>query len=404
MAFLCQPYLLSMNPENEMNVVWISKEKMQGFLEYGNDESLGNRIFAECYEITGLRAPKPDGTYGETPEEHEFVSVYQYIAKIEGLKAEEKIFYRCFLNGEATKLYDFHTAVKKGSDFTFAQISDLQGLSNCYDTVYKSGCKHPDFLLFSGDATYISWRLDQWFDTGEDWQEPLTKKTAFFPCMQQENGARLMQYAPLFFCPGNHELDDLRVYSKKEFGIKDENWNWSIFRQIFRPLYPDSDTTLTGRRWYSAVYGDMQIFALNINRFCCWHNWEFPGWRVYDSIDPNGPQVTWLKNELCKSEAKFKWVIQHFHFLNKGGDVQFNFCDPVIDENGNATYPFDHAADLMDLYSENGVNAVTYGHSHVYERYYRKSTHYIEAAYMSVCFRHGGEPVPRHGCRRCCHL
>ena len=45
----------------------------------------------------------------------------------------------------------------------------------------------------------------------------------------------------------------------------------------------------------------------------------------------------------------------------------------------------------MDLYSSYGVNAVSFGHSHVYERYFRKSTHYIEAAFLSVCFHDGSE-------------
>lgn len=397
MNFLSKPYLLTMNPANEMNIIWIQKEKISGVVEFGFTEELGQVISAECYEITGLRSPNEDGNYGSDPQEHKEISVWQYIAKITGLNENQRIFYRCKSGGEATKIYDFHTAVKKGEAFKFAQVSDLQGLGECYKTVYKIGCTHPDFILYSGDATYVSWRIDSWFDTGEDWQSEESKKTAFFPAMQQEDGARLMQYAPLFFCPGNHELDDIRVYHKKEFAEKPENWNWNIFRQIFRPLYPDADTTLTGRRWYSVDYGDMHIISLNINRFCCWAPSEYPGWRVYDSISPDGPQVTWLKEDLRRDNSKFKWVIQHFHFLNKGGDVQFNFCDPVINENGVATYPFDHAGDLMDLYSENGVNAVTYGHSHVYERYYRKTTHYIEAAYLSVCFRRGGEPFHPSG-------
>lgn len=392
MSFLSQPYLLTNNPQNEMYVLWISKTKGEGILEYGALGHLANKINAQCYEITGLLAPKEDGTYSPDPAEHKPVSVWQFIAKIDGLKPDQKIFYRVKINEEATKIYDFHTAPEKGENFRFAQLSDLQGLGECYKAVHKIGCTHPDFMLYSGDATYTSWRIDSWFDTGEDWQSEESKKTAFFPCMQQENGARLMQYAPLFFCPGNHELDDIRCYIIKELGEKAENWSWHIFRQFFRPLYPDTDTTVTGQRWYSADYGDLHIISLNINRFCCWDSLEYPGWRVYDSIAPDSPQITWLKRDLEKNNSKFKWVIQHFHFLNKGADVQFNFCDPVIDEKRNVTYPYDHAGDLMDLYSDYGVNAVTYGHSHVYERYYRKSTHYIEAAYLSVCFRNGGEP------------
>lgn len=391
MAFYTQPYLLSLDASKEMNILWIQKDKTEGFVEFGKDEKLGTVIKAECFEVTGLRAPKADGTYGETPDEHEKVSVWQYIVKIENLTAGERIYYRCYNENETTKIYDFHTAPQKGEYYKFAQLSDLQGLENCNDTVYKIGCTHPDFILYSGDATYISWRLDQWFDMGEPYQNEQTKLKAFFPCMQQENGARLMQYAPLFFCPGNHELDDLRCYATVEFGSVDENWNWSIFMQIFRPFYPDKDTTLSGCRWYSAEYSDMHIVSLSINRLCFWPYYQAPGWRLYDSIAPDSPQITWLKKDLAQNKSTFTWAIQHFHILNKGWDVQFNLCAPELDGKGGAIYPHDHGGDLMDLYSENGVNAVTFGHSHVYERYFRKATHFIEAAYLSICFRGGDE-------------
>ena len=55
---------------------------------------------------------------------------------------------------------------------------------------------------------------------------------------------------------------------------------------------------------------------------------------------------------------------------------------------------------LMDIFRQGGVNGVSYGHSHVYERYFEKDVHYIEAAYLSVCYRepnaglHPGGYVP----------
>lgn len=379
-----------------MNILWIQKEKTSGSVEFGNNEKLGHFIQAECYEIKGLRAPV-NNKYEDAPEDHPEISVWQYIATIKNLSPGETVYYRCFNEFESTDTYFFHTAPEKGQNFSFIQLSDLQGLGQCYDTVYKAGTLNPDFILYSGDATYVSWRLDQWFDVGESWQDEDTRKKAFFPCMQQENGAKLLQYAPIFFCPGNHELDDIRCYSNKELASVDENWNWSIFMQIFRPFYPQEDTTLTGTRWFSADYADMHIISLNINRLSLWKETEAPGWRLYDSIDPEGPQMQWLKKDLENTDSKFKWVIQHFHILNKGHDVQFNLCAPVADKNGDMTYPNDHGSILMDLYSEQGVNAVTFGHSHVYERYFRKSTHYIEAAYLSVCFRRGGEPFHPSG-------
>lgn len=386
MNFLCKPYLLTLNPSSEMNIVWIQKTKTAGFVEYGENDCLQNRVQAECHEIKGLRAPLPLGEYGKNPHDHEEVSVWQYIAKIEKLAPGQRVYYRCCNDLENTKIYDFHTAPENG-DYRFAQLCDLQGLAGCNETVHKIGCTHPDFILYSGDATFRGWRLDSWFDTKEPWQSEKTRERAFFPCMQQENGARLMQYSPLFFCPGNHEVDDIRCYSDKELIDDEANWNWSIFMQIFRPLYPDSNTSVSGRRWYSVDYADMHIVSLSINRFCGWYSYLPPGWKIYDSIAPGSPQINWLKKDLYTNKQKFTWVIQHFHILNKGKDVQKNLCEPEINTDGNVTYPHDHGGMLMDLFSENGVNAVTFGHSHVYERYYRKSTHYIEAAYLSICYR-----------------
>ncbi len=389
--FLCEPYLLTLDPSREMSICWVQSEKRDGYVEFGFTEALDKRVKAECFEINNLRVPCDGIKYSHAPEENPTVKIWQYIAKITDLDFGQTVFYRVASDENRTQIYSFHTAPERGKDFRFAQLSDLQGLGECYKSVFEIGKQRLDFLLYSGDATYTSWRLDSWFDTGEAWQSEEDAKKAFFPCMQQQNGAHLMQYMPLFFCPGNHEVDDLRCYEGKERTADDSCWTWSIFMQIFRPLYPTNDYSVTGKRWYSVDYGDLHITSLSINRLCFFKYNEAPGWRHYDSIDPQKPQYKWLKSDLEKSDAKFKWVIQHFHILNKGWDVQFNFCDPVINEKGEATYPNDHGAMLMDLYSQNGVNGVTFGHSHVYERYYRKSTHFIEAAFLSVCFHNGTE-------------
>lgn len=387
--FLTQPYLLSLHPATEMNVVWILSKPLDGMVEYGDTPELGKSLSAECYEIKGLRVPACDTGYGENPEDNVPISVWQYIVKIEGLHPGQKIYYRCLAGEEATQVYDFHTAPKAGEPFRIAQTSDLQGIAACESTIYKIGCMHPDVILYSGDVAYLTWRADQWFNLGEPWQDEVSAARAFFSCMQQQNGARLMQYAPTFLCPGNHEPNDFRYGMYKEFYMAEESWNWSVYMEMFRPLYPDPDTTNTGVRWYSADYGDMHLISLSINRWGWWHPSEYPGLRVYDSIEPGSPQITWLEEDL-KKESKFKWVIQHFHILNKGSDVQEYLCEPVPAEDGTMTYPNDHGGRLMDLFEKGGVNAVTYGHSHVYERYYTKHAHYIEAAYLSCCYRKEG--------------
>jgi len=389
MKFLTEPYLLTMNPSGEMNILWIQDEKTDGFAEFGIDESLGKTIRAECYEVTGLRAPDKNGEYSEVIEENPKVSVWQYIVKITDLKPGETVYYRVCSEDQKSDVYDFHTAPEEGGNYKFLQMSDLQCLEGCNDTVYKAGCKHPDFILYSGDTTYVSWQIDQWFGSEK------TGKRAFFPCMQQRDGARLMQYAPTFICPGNHELDDIKCYATVEAAQDEKNWSYAIFMQMFRPLYPEMETKLYGKRWYSVDYSDMHIASLSMNRLFFWDFYKAPGWYMYDSISPGSKQFEWMKNDLESNHSRYKWIIQHFHILNKGWDVQVRMCDAEVDTEGNVTYPYDLGEVLMDIYSENNVNGVSFGHSHVYERYYRKSTHYIEAAYFSKCFRgENEEPHP----------
>jgi len=389
--FLSEPYLLTLHPSTEMDIVWIQSCPTPSFVEFGPTEELGCFAQAECYEISGLRGPMENGEYGEDPADHPPVPVWQYIVKLDGLRPGETVFYRVVSEEDRTQVYSFHTAPQKGEDFRFAQLSDLQSLPRCNESVYQIGCQPLDFLLFSGDMTYVSWKLGQWFDTGEPWQSEEDRNRAFFASMQQQNGARLMQFMPTFICPGNHELDDLRCRTDVELSLVDSNWGWSIFQQLFRPLYGTEDTSLTGKRWYSVDYADLHITSLSINRHSVWSPHRFPGWKLYDPIYPGSPQIQWLEEDLRSCTNKYKWVIQHFHILNKGFDVQFNLCEPVIDEEKNVTYPHDHGGALMDLYAKYGVNAVSFGHSHVYERYYNKGTHYIEAAYLSVCFRREGD-------------
>ena len=386
MKLLTQPYLLSLHPDREMHILWIQPEQTDCYIEYGYTEALGNRAEVNCYEITGLRGPQADGAYGTSPKGHPKISVWQYIGKLTDLIPGKTVYYRCCYGNECTKTYFFRVAPPAGEDYTFAQISDLQLLPNCDTTIHQIGCFHPDFILFSGDATYNAWQIEQWFDLDVPWQTEETKRKAFFPCMQQENGARLMQHAPLFFAPGNHEPDFMWCCYGVPFDQTAGLWNWSIFMQLFRPLYPDTNWGEGGKRWYSANYADLHITSLSVNRQSNYLPIRKNAWLQLDPIGPGTPQLEWLKADLAQDNAKFKWVIQHFHILNKAWDAQFNLCPPVLDENGEPTYPEDYGQMLIDLFSEHKVNAVSYGHSHVYERYFTKGTHYIEAAYLSKTF------------------
>lgn len=395
--FVTQPYLLSIRPATEMQVVWIQRSPAAGTVEYGSSRALGRVTAAVCYELTGLRGPASEAGYAPEPEENPPLRLWQCIASIGGLKPGERVYYRCRSGQTMTQVYHFHTAPLPGEPFRFGLVSDLQATAPCEHTVRCIGRRKPDFLLYSGDCTFHSWRADQWFDLQAPWQDEQSRRRAFFPCMQQTGGAQLMQFCPTFLCPGNHEVDDLRVGTDPAFAVRDEQWSWSIYMQLFRPLYPEGDAGLHGKRWYSVDYGDMHITSLHIARWARWEACQAPGWRLTDPIAPGSPQRQWLEQDLAGAGTKFKWVIQHWHLLNKGTDTQVNLCQPVADGLGRVAYPEDLGAGLQALYEARGVNAVSYGHSHVYERYYHRGVHYIEAAYLGGCCREANAPLHPSG-------
>ena len=410
--FVSEPYLLSLAPATEMNIVWIQREPVSGMVEYDlgcmaeNGEGIGSemippvtlrfRVNAECHELKGLRVPASSVGYEKEPADNPEIPLWQCIAKIEGLRPGQQVYYRCHAGEEITQVYYFHTAPELGNPFRFAQMSDLQGNKGCDVATRQIGGQNPDFVLYSGDAVHFAWKAEDWFDLEEDWQTTESAKQAFFPCMQQA-GVKLLQYCPLFICPGNHEVDDVRVSWEPEYGSMDENWSWSVYMQLFRPLYPEFDPSLKGKRWYSADYSDLHIVSLSVQRYARWSAYTAPGWRLTDSIAPDSPQIRWLEQDLRRAKTKFKWVIMHWHLLNKGHDVQPLLCQPVIDEQGKAAYPQDHGENLMDVFEAGGVNGVSFGHSHVYERYYAKGAHYIEAANFTICYREQNAPAHPSG-------
>ena len=393
--FLTQPYLLSLDPAHEMNIVWLQLTPSDGYVAFGDEEGrLDARVRASEYLIGGLRAPADRSGYAPALEDNPPLPVYQYIATITGLSPGQRVYYRCEAGEARTQVYDFRAAPGPGEGFRFALMSDLQGLEPCERTVRRIAGEGCDFILYAGDLNSLSWRADKWFDMmGHAHQTPEERARAFFPSMQQE-GLRLMSHLPVFFCPGNHEVDDLRVGQDPAFAAEDKNWHSRIFTQLMRPLYPEGDK----KRWYTARWGDMQIFSLSIVRWATWGAQTWPGWRLLDDISPDSPQIRWLEKALSASDAPYKWVIEHWHLLNRGEDTQTPLCQPVIAPDGEITYPIDHGTKtLMPLYEKYGVNAVSYGHSHVYERYLVNGIHYIEAAYLAVCYRAPYAPLHPSG-------
>lgn len=401
-----EPYMVTLNPDNEMNIIWLTKEPCEGSVEYGLTPVMGEVATAEQFEIKGFRTSITPEGYDAEPTNNPELPVYQLIAKLENLQPGQVYYYRVTTTkdgeNQVGKRYFFKTAPEKGGEFQFALLSDMQLKVKTKETVKFLGQQENDFIIFAGDLINTPWKVSEWFDVEGAYEAPGEEDRGFFDCLSQDDdNARLAQYMPIFYCPGNHEVDDQRVCFDKEMAQNPDSWNWSIYMQMFRPLYPEQDYTVNGKRYYSVDYGDLHISSINVHRWHSWDGFEFPGWITYDDISPDSPQAKWLQEDLANSDSKYKWVVMHWHMLNRGDDGYFPVSKAIADPSNpeKAIYPDgDYAWDVLrPLYETYNVDAVNFGHSHVYERYLINGVNYIEAASIGNNYRSSDDPYHPSG-------
>lgn len=398
-----EPYLLTLDPDSEMNICWLTSGNGSASIEIGETDALGQTVTAQEYLIRGLRTSATAEGYDDEPLNNPELTVYQQIATVKNLKPDTTYYYRATttVDGktETTKTYNFKTAPAKDGDFSFALISDLQLKAESPETVKQIGQNKPDFIIYEGDMGNAPWKAGEWFDLDNCFIKPDEDGKSWFEIMQQQDdGAELLQYTPIFPTPGNHEVDDQRVFFDKELAAQNDNWSLAIYMQLFRPLYPEQEYTKGGKHWYSVDYGDLHISNISCFRWQNWDGFEAPGWAMFDDISPNSAQVNWLMNDLASTDAKYKWVNMHWHMLNRGDDGYYPVSQPVIDVN-KATYPEgDYAYNVLKpIYEMYNVDAVSFGHSHVYERYLINDVNYIEAASIGNNYREADDPYHPSG-------
>lgn len=177
--------------------------------------------------------------------------------KIEGLEPETKYIYRVastLTDGTTitSPLYQFMTAVKDDSAFSFAIIGDTQKNPKMTAKVAKVMYdRRPHFVMHCGDVV----------DNGPDKKEWVHE--LFGPC------AELFARAAVFPTIGNHE--------------KNHEWYYKYF-SLPAPEYR-----------YRYRYGNSDFFVVDTNK----------------SVKPDSEQYKWLDKELAKSTATWKFVYHH---------------------------------------------------------------------------------------------
>ena len=402
-----EPYLVSLTPSQSMNVIWLTGERAEeAWVDFGETEQYNQKMNANQFEIKGLRRSAGSDGYDVVPENNPEVPVFQQIGELKNLKPATKYFYRVTtkIGGETIvgSAYHFKTAPAPNSDapFKFVLISDLQQRIQIMDTIRLAGKQNADFILYAGDLQNTPWKIGEWFPVEDCFIAPEENGKEWFTAMQQtQDSTQLLQYMPIFPVPGNHEADDQRIWSDKEIAKDASKKTMSIYFQLFRPLYPEQQAELKGKHWYSTDYGNLHIIGLSLFRsYGLWDAYEAPGWMLFDDIAPGSPQIIWLENDLKNKNNQYTWVVQHWHMINRGADGWTPMSEPMIDPANpeRMVYPFgDHCWNVLrPLYEKYGVNAVNFGHSHVYERYLINKVNYIEAATLGNNYR--GEDDPMH--------
>jgi hypothetical protein len=393
-----EPYLVAPAPSKAMSVCWITSAPAQrSYVEYGRACGFGKVERAATYPLTGLKTVDAGGAYTVPLE------AYQQVATLSHLQPDTRYFYRVVTSGggvrEVGARYYFHTAPRDGERVRFALLSDLQLKTQITSTVKQVGQRDLDFILYNGDLQNTPYKAGEWF-TVPGTTEQDDKR--WFNVMQQTgDGCRLLQYVPIYPTPGNHEVDNQAMLTTKALADPTD-MTLSIYMQLFRPLYPAQESAFGGKHWYQADYGDMHIVSPSIFRWYAWQPQEAPGWPLYDDIAPGSVQYRWLKRALADAgRRQHTWVTMHWHMLNRGADGWTPYSNPVASllDPAAVTYPTPDLLynEVKPLFEKYDVDGVSYGHSHVYERYLVNDVDYIEAASIGNNYRGVNDPYHPSG-------
>ncbi|HEX3150130.1 MAG TPA: metallophosphoesterase family protein, partial [Gemmataceae bacterium] len=197
----------------------------------------------------------PSSTTLKKVEQADEVTIHE--VKLNGLEPETKYIYRVSSSAPdgttvTSSLYQFMTAVKPESAFSFAVIGDTQKNPKMTAKVAKVMYdRRPHFVVHCGDVV----------DNGPDKAEWVHE--LFGPC------ADLFARAAVFPTIGNHEKNHAWYY--KYFSLPDPE-----YRYRFR-------------------YGNADFFVVDTNK----------------SVKPESEQYKWLDAELANSDATWKFVYHH---------------------------------------------------------------------------------------------
>ena len=215
-----------------------------------------------------------------------------YVARLRHLKAGREYAYRVVTDKMASPWYHFHTYEPGRSKFSFLYVGDVQdtlyGKANMF--LRQALKRHPqsEFIVCGGDLTERP--------TDQHWTETY------------RNTDSVAQAMPLLCVTGNHDyLKGVVCQLERRF---------SLIHSYFL------DSMIGENQVFTVCYQDVQMFCLDGNR-------EF----FYLAT-----QRKWLREQMSKSQAKWKIVVIHHPLYSIRGSmnnlIQRWMFDDIIREHG----------------------------------------------------------------------
>lgn len=292
------PYLQNVQADHA-TIMWTTRENGSGAVEYSSDNSYSQRAAAQVREFlpaeTGLSE-----------------AFYQFQAELKGLRPATEYRYRILVDAQnltpSPGLGDgLHLRTDGPGPFTFLALGDSgAGTPEQAQIARLMAAENPALVLHTGDVAY-------WSGTFEEFQ------AHYFDCY-----AALMQRAPFFPTPGNHDYVTgyaapyLAVHSVPRAGVAAQD----------------------AGRYYSFDWANVHFVSLDSH--------------LLPSSSAGG-MLAWLERDLLASR-KF-WKVVYFHHA------------PYV-----SGFPADDAVSalarerVVPILERNGVQLVLGGHEHACER------------------------------------
>jgi hypothetical protein len=274
--------------------------------------------------------------------------------------------YQIRCGAEQTPRFSVQPDPAPGEAWRFLLVSDHQGLPGATSTmqaVARAAARAPfHAILFAGDLVQEADDLGSW--TGR--RDP----PAFFDSL-----APLLSTAPIYVCPGNHDVSCTPGPGEEAYP-----WDLEVFTDLLLPA-----ATVAPRGCYTATCGPLRILSLFVARR--WvpgdHDartgpcYEPPGRYIFEPITPGSEQNDWVRSTLSEvpDDSTLHVVLLHHPPYAQGRNNVPPFDDPLEYADNQVAR---HIVPLIEPWAHLAIS----GHNHAVNHHLIRGVHYFECSHM----------------------